>query len=812
MAVTVTTCPACGESSTDPQWCEHCGAPADTPGNNANKWFETGQRFETAFDAARLRNSEVSGNFELELVVDELLEHYASRRVYVASAVAVRALDTAAGEGVCDETLEFLRSQTYLLEESIESHAASPASLPEAVRALVREPIAHGTHGGHQVVVFVDNAGMTLEEIVDIARGQLLYPQVRNIFLAIVDAAEQLHRSGLLHLRLAPWNLRIWDPDAPDGFPHLFANNTSFYDPAAFDEETHDRADDEAVDVASEPGVSLGEETSSEADEPAPNPFAERGRTLVDIVPPLAAREAATATDEPDPFGDAPFGDDPFADDPFGGDGLDLDMPSGDLSEGSIFEIDPPEDDPQGADADAVTDDDAADDDEGSIEVSVDVAGEDEAGDGEAAAGEAEAGVAPGEGAEAMAGGTLAALFDGVIEFFAADNPPDLDTVVAGFSAPELMGRSRASVGAGTDVFALGMLLYYLVAGEVPPASVYTRHAPAIPARNFRPGFPPGLQAVISRATRTHPEERYPDIASLRDAFIEACELIEMRSRVTELTAPVMRLASDTHIGVSKKRRNPVNQDSVFSAQSDDGRFALVVVADGVSTASYGSGDLASRALSMEASAAWEEILPSYLMDEPLDDAAIIQDILNRANRRIVDYVNAHFIPFAGSPHEVMGSTALVAVIRDGVVTLASLGDSRVYLQRGSGIEQITIDHNLWTLSILEGMSADHALAMPHGDALARCLGTFVVQNGRLHGINPQADFFRFTVIRGDTVVLTTDGLIDFAGANAQAAEDNVLTILLAEADPALACLELILLANRGGGGDNIGLAIARFV
>jgi hypothetical protein len=53
---------------------------------------------------------------------------------------------------------------------------------------------------------------------------------------------------------------------------------------------------------------------------------------------------------------------------------------------------------------------------------------------------------------------------------------------------------------------------------------------------------------------------------------------------------------------------------------------------------------------------------------------------------------------------------------------------------------------------------------------------------------------------------------VDFAGANAISAEDNILNVLLAEPNPALACLELILLANRGGGGDNIGVGIAKFM
>lgn len=406
----------------------------------------------------------------------------------------------------------------------------------------------------------------------------------------------------------------------------------------------------------------------------------------------------------------------------------------------------------------------------------------------------------------------LRCVFEGLDRTYPLGKNPDEVPVIMGFSAPELLGRVRADVTEATDVFGLGMLLYFMVSGRVPPASVYTRYSPALPARNFRPGFAPGLQAVISRATRANPDERYSSVEAMRDAFMQACALMERRAAHAGGDAPPrFRIAVDTHIGIAKGRRNPINQDSVFGRMSDDGRFGLIVVADGVSTASYGSGDLASACVTRRATETWDEILPAYLMDERIDETEIIGTLLERANADIVAHVNEHHTPFSGNPHEVMGTTTLVAIIHRGIVTIGSLGDSRVYLHNTTGLEQITTDHNLWSLSIVEGVPADNALSMAHGDALARCLGTFTISGGMLKAVRPEADYFRFHVTRGDTLLLTTDGLVDFAGANAAAAEDNIQTVLTAEPDPALACLELIVLANRGGGGDNIGVGIAQF-
>jgi protein phosphatase len=274
---------------------------------------------------------------------------------------------------------------------------------------------------------------------------------------------------------------------------------------------------------------------------------------------------------------------------------------------------------------------------------------------------------------------------------------------------------------------------------------------------------------------------------------------------------PKLRLAVETHIGITKRLRNPTNQDAVFGKVSDDGAFSLIVVADGVSTAEYGSGDIASAFLVAEAEKVWEELLPRYLMDDEIDAITVIGDLLAAANQNVVDYVNENFAPFSGNPHEVMGSTALISIYHEGFMTTASLGDSRIYLYNELGMEQLTVDHNLWTLSIIEGVPPDSAMGMPHGDALARCLGTFRISDGELYAIRPEPDYYRFVVLSGDTVLMTTDGLVDFAGAHKLESERNIEDVLLNEPLPDLVALEMILLANRGGGGDNIGVGVLKF-
>ena len=650
---------------------------------------------------------------DLKLRVDDVLERFEGRQVLVASAKAVESEEVSTG------LHQAIMHPTYLIEESIGERSAR-RDWPQELDEWVRSPVGVEVDGEVSRSIFVDNVGVSVGDLSDLLRGRLNLIQIEEVFEAVAQLFHELHAEGWVHLGLTPWNIRIYQPDTSDGFPHRFLSTEHVQE-----------------------GRTSAEKGGG---------FVRDDKTVVEATP-LGEREEEETIEALMSAG--PAGEDSHTD--------------GVADASTTFPEQPQWDDLSGETS------------------------------------------AASEAAETSPEEPVSAILDGIDRLYPQGPVDDEIAVTPGFSAPELLSGMGTEEGVPADIFSLGMFLYFLVAGVVPPASVYTRYGPAIPARNFRPAFAPGLQSVIARATRPRPTERYESVEAMMEAFKEACRNMHQREARAGEAGPSMVVESDTHVGIAKRRRNPTNQDSVYSARSPDGKFALVVVADGVSTASYGSGDLASTELERATRAVWDDALKTYQTDGDVDEVAIIRTILNDANEGIVDYVNDHHRPFMGSPHEVMGSTALVAVICDGTVTLASLGDSRVYLQRGASMEQITIDHNLWTLSILEGVAADRALSMPHGDALARCLGTFVIDDGHLESVEPQPDLFRFTVMEEDTLLLTTDGLVDFAGTNLHAAEDNILSVLLSEPSPALACLELILLANRGGGGDNIGLAVVRF-
>lgn len=378
---------------------------------------------------------------------------------------------------------------------------------------------------------------------------------------------------------------------------------------------------------------------------------------------------------------------------------------------------------------------------------------------------------------------------------------------IAGYTAPEVY---EAAVGdpltTAADVYGIAMIVYFLIAEADPPASLYTGYTPAILARDYSPGFPLGFAPVLGSIGAMNPADRPQHAAEL----VQAMELARDRSvrQIAGIDKIRLGAAVDTHVGIIKRLHTPRNQDGVFTATDETGTSALMIVADGVSTASFGSGDRASAIAISCAKSAWRTFIerPDIVRERGLSQW--LHDLIQRINRELVQSVNDEFAPFSGEPSEVMGSTCLLAFVQNGIAHLLTLGDSRAYLIREGFMEQISRDHNLLTLGIADGIDPDTAFMLPQGDALARCLGAFDVEEGHLGAIDVEPDVYTFPLLAGDRLLLCTDGLTDYAGITVAEAEERIYDIVVAGELPELICLDLIRLANGGGGGDNIGVGV----
>jgi serine/threonine-protein kinase len=97
--------------------------------------------------------------------------------------------------------------------------------------------------------------------------------------------------------------------------------------------------------------------------------------------------------------------------------------------------------------------------------------------------------------------------------------------LTSGFGTPDYMAPEQVQGERGdarTDIYAVGVMLYEMLTGEVPyqgdsPLAVMsqrvTTDAPLL--RRKRPDLPPQLEAVVWRALRRDPAERYASMAAL---------------------------------------------------------------------------------------------------------------------------------------------------------------------------------------------------------------------------------------------------------------------------------------------------------
>ena len=133
----------------------------------------------------------------------------------------------------------------------------------------------------------------------------------------------------------------------------------------------------------------------------------------------------------------------------------------------------------------------------------------------------------------------------------------------------------------------------------------------------------------------------------------------------------------------------------------------------------------------------------------------------------------------------------------DGAATswaLVNVGDSRTYLLRHGRMRRVTIDHSYVQELIATGhITDDEARTHPRRNIVTRALG-----------IDPsvRVDAWTLPVVRGDRFLVCSDGLVD------EVRDADIANVITTVGDPQAAADELVALANREGGRDNITVIV----
>jgi protein phosphatase len=165
---------------------------------------------------------------------------------------------------------------------------------------------------------------------------------------------------------------------------------------------------------------------------------------------------------------------------------------------------------------------------------------------------------------------------------------------------------------------------------------------------------------------------------------------------------------------------------------------------------------------------------------------------------RAVQRANIEVYELSLTVPELRGmATTLTAVTLDrGELSVAHVGDSRLYLMREGKLTQLTKDHTVAAEQVRLGvLSEARARKHPGRSVLTRSLGRELIVS---------LDRISLAARQGDSLLLCSDGLYNVL-------DDREIAALLSEAGPAReACKALIDAANARGTYDNVTAAVAR--
>jgi len=229
------------------------------------------------------------------------------------------------------------------------------------------------------------------------------------------------------------------------------------------------------------------------------------------------------------------------------------------------------------------------------------------------------------------------------------------------------------------------------------------------------------------------------------------------------------------------------NEDS-FHLEVTDGRDVVVVICDGISSAS--AGNVAAR----DAAKAAGTVLSRAIADPDSDPRDAIVEGIKAAVEAVIQ------VEWTTRVKRVDPSCTLVsALCRNGGITVGWVGDSRAYWFDADDASQLTIDDSFAEEGIAKGLlTPEQAAKSPFLHSITHWVGPDAPERPpRLVELRPE---------RPGRLVLCTDGLWNYAPSARELG--GLIDALPPGAAPAAVARSLADMANDRGGHDNITVAV----
>ncbi len=251
-----------------------------------------------------------------------------------------------------------------------------------------------------------------------------------------------------------------------------------------------------------------------------------------------------------------------------------------------------------------------------------------------------------------------------------------------------------------------------------------------------------------------------------------------------------LEISSATHTGMIR----PHNEDSISAVPE----IGLAVLADGMG--GYNAGEVASG---MAVTMITEEVRRAVARTSPRllngvkhgkgehGATQVLREAIAKANGSIFQAANTQ------PQYSGMGTTLVVSFLHDNHITVAHIGDSRLYRVRGNKIEQITRDHSLLQEQIDSGvLTKEMARRSQNKNLVTRAVGIESKVEVDIQTLDTQT---------GDIYLLCSDGLNDMVED-----DDILLTVNSLRVNLPLVASQLVQIANDNGGRDNVSVVLIR--
>ena len=178
---------------------------------------------------------------------------------------------------------------------------------------------------------------------------------------------------------------------------------------------------------------------------------------------------------------------------------------------------------------------------------------------------------------------------------------------------------------------------------------------------------------------------------------------------------------------------------------------------------------------------------PNPTVSEPTNQLA---SAIRLSNRAIRDTAKKHL------SQKDMGATVVTAWISGQIMSIAHVGDSRIYMLRHGEMQQLTEDHSLVMEQVRRGLiTREQAEQSDMQNIIVRALGA---------EDTVEVDVDEVYLMPGDYVVLCSDGLTKMLP------DKGIAEIVLDASSPQEAADRLIDAANEKGGEDNITVIVVQ--